>query len=117
MSNKTIEVIIIENHTNVVHRTVSTVYEDSNTYNVAIQTIIESLTGTKPISKVQAVAIPLSKDKFAQAVPDYKAPVEEKTEFHPDLIKAGVAPKVSLPKESEIPVVKIDMKSVLKGAK
>lgn len=134
--NKTIEVIIIEDSLQVVHRSISTVYADSNPYNVAIQAIVEQLTGTKPTTKVQAGAVPLNKDKFAQAVPDYKpitgssngrttdfesvnlgsipSPVAN-TEFHPDLIKEGVAPKAIKTIEQGIPTVKIDMKSVFKS--
>lgn len=120
--NKKIEVIIIENDTQVVHRTISEVYTDSNTFNVAIQAIVENLTGTKPTSKVQAGYVPLDKinnvnNKFSDAVPDYREP--EELEFHPDLVRQGAAP-VGMVKpviENGIPTVKLDMKSILKGAK
>ena len=133
MESKKVEVLIIENDTEVVHRTVSTVYGDSNTYNVAIQAIVEALTGTKPISKAQAGAVPLSKprDKFSEAVPNYVAPVipdanvksvgpltvatTSTTQFHPDLVAAGVVPKTTI--EKGIPTVKLDMKSILNASK
>lgn len=126
---KKIEVIIIENDTQVIHRTVSTVYDDSNAYTVAINAIVEDLTSTNIINKGIKVSRPLAKDKFAEAVPDYKPPVMPSAaptgigidnthgiDFHPDLVKAGVVPK-PIPKEGDIPVVKISMKEVMKGTK
>lgn len=123
---KKIEVIIIEEDVHVVHRSVSNVYEDSNTYNVAIQAIVEALTGTKPMSAVQSGTIPLTKsktrDKFAEAVPGYKEPQGELQKpsstanqgaFHPDLIAQGVVPKAVI--ENGIQTVKLDMKSILRN--
>lgn len=137
MSTKKVEVLIIENDY-VIHHTSSQVYPDSNTYNVVIQALIENLTGAKAVSPVKAGMIPLTKsvpsvDKFAQAVPDYRPTLPEGinksaddifppkqealTTFHPDLVKEGVAPKVTKSVENGIPVVKLSMKEILKGVK
>lgn len=116
MPNKKIEILVIEDDEFVIHRSVSTVDEEVNPFNVAIQAMVNGLTGQqlKPVVRIKDT--PASTDKFAQAVPNYKAP--ESVEFHPDLVKQGVAPKTIKPVvENGIPTVKLDMKSILKGAK
>lgn len=130
---KKVEVLIIENDY-VIHHTSSQVYPDSNTYNVVIQALIESITGPARTSVGTAVKVeaakagffPLNKpmpnaDKFAQAVPSYVPPerpdYSQEPAFHPDLVKEGVAPKVTKAVENGIPVVKLSMKEILKGAK
>lgn len=144
---KKIEVILIEDDVEVIHRSTSTVDEYANPYTVAINVIIDRLTGaniSRSIVKAPIVHAPYVKpskdvDKFAQAVPNYKPPIAGSSngrttdfesvnvgssptpasiEFHPDLIAQGVAKATPLSVEGIIPVVKLDMKSILaKGVK
>lgn len=50
---KKIEVIVIENDSHVIHRSVSNVYEDANPYNVVIQTMVTELTDRAGLAVVR----------------------------------------------------------------
>lgn len=120
-----LEVILILEDTEIYHRSVSMLNDDINPYTGAINALVNELTTGKgkqtvPVGKMRQA----NTDKFTDAVPDYKeitkdqikesmrleaAKVDSKTEqFHPDLVKAGIAPKQT----NAIPVVKLDMKTI-----
>lgn len=53
--SKKIEVIVLENDEFVVHRSVSTVNDDSNVFNVVIQAMVNQLTSTAGLTSVKHI--------------------------------------------------------------
>lgn len=108
-----LEILIIQDDIEIIHRSISNVEDYANPYSIAIEAIINELTGHN--------IKPIKVNKFAEAVPNYvphqpntnTLPVVSTNEFHPDLIQAGVTKTV----EHGIPTVKLDMKTILKGNK
>ena len=118
-----LEVLIIQDSLEVIHRSVSQVDDTVNPYTAAINAMVNELTGNT-LPKYKQV-LP-KEDKFAAAVPNYVPPTtgsqetvqkpepvqqELPMQFHPDLVKQGVAPTKG------IPTIKLDMKSIMKDKK
>ncbi len=103
-----LRILILEDESRVIHHSVSTVNDDINPY----------------IAASKQIRLPAT-DKFAQAVPNYVPPIDEsatrlqeigskaslEAEFHPDLVKEGIAPTKG------IPTIKLDMKTIMKDVK
>lgn len=107
--NKTIEVLVIENHTNVIHRSVSTVYADANPYNTAINALINELTGlaNKQIKMATALATnPAKPVAVEMTVDELQAAIDK--DFTPS---KKTAPKFNI---QQLPSIK--MNEVLGGA-
>lgn len=109
--SKKITVFIIEDD-RVLHHTVSTVEEGTNTYNIAIQTIVEALTWHKNPSVSGIIPQQLAIQK---AMPETAKPVN--LEDMKKLIAKDFGSKPSPAKEFNIQTIPpISMKEVLRGS-
>ncbi len=112
-----LELILIKNDMDLVHRSVSNVDDTVSPYTAAINAMVNELTGEVTL---RAKVTPVSTNKFAEAVPNYVPPEVKHgladEQFHPDLVKEGIAPS-SKGVEKGIPTIKLDMKSILKEKK
>lgn len=118
-----LELLLIVNDTELYHRSVSTLDDSVNPYTGAINAMINELTKVPYVSSPRFeiksdTKFQVKSDKFTKAVPDYMPPVEEQLQFHPDLVKQGIAPAKPAPMANkEIPLIKLDMKTVFKDKK